>query len=85
MVPPPQLWIVRSAAGVPNLASSTNIGAFNLGNAVGAAISAAALSAGLGVHALPIGGAVLALLALAVVLSDAGWRRQSTALSPASR
>lgn len=45
-----------------------NIGAFNLGNALGAAAGGAALSLGLGYSAIaPVGG-VLALAALALVL-----------------
>lgn len=68
LVPPVQMRVMRAAAEAPGLASSVNIGAFNLGNAIGAAMGAAVLSAGLGYAAVMFGGAALALLALALVV-----------------
>ncbi|MDR7094857.1 MFS transporter [Hydrogenophaga laconesensis] len=68
LVPPIQMRVMRAAVGAPGLASSVNIGAFNLGNAIGAAMGAAVLSAGMGYAAVMYGGAVLALLALVLVV-----------------
>jgi DHA1 family inner membrane transport protein len=42
LVPPLQIRVMSAAADAPNLASSVNIGAFNLGNAIGAALRAGA-------------------------------------------
>lgn len=42
-----QAVVIAAAREAPNLASTFNISAFNLGNALGAGLSAAALSAGL--------------------------------------
>ena len=42
------------------LASSINVGAFNLGNALGAALGGAVISSGLGYAAIPVAGGLLA-------------------------
>jgi DHA1 family inner membrane transport protein len=52
LVPLLQTLIVRYAAAAPNLASTLNQGAFNLGNAVGAWSGSHLLSAGLPLSAL---------------------------------
>jgi DHA1 family inner membrane transport protein len=44
---PLQLLIIRAASGAPNLASSANISAFNIGNALGAALGAIVIAGGL--------------------------------------
>lgn len=71
IVPPTQMRVMRAAVGAPGLASSVNIGAFNLGNAVGAALGAAVLSAGMGYATVMFAGAVLALLSLPLVIWNA--------------
>lgn len=71
VVPPIQMRVMRAAAEAPGLASAVNIGAFNLGNAVGAAMGAAVLSAGLGYAAVMVAGAAVAILALLLVLWSA--------------
>lgn len=71
VVPPIQMRVMRAAAGAPGLASAVNIGAFNLGNALGAAMGAAVLSAGLGYAAVMFAGAAVAVLALLLVLWSA--------------
>jgi MFS transporter, DHA1 family, inner membrane transport protein len=43
---PLQLLIIRAASGAPNLASSANISAFNIGNALGAALGAIVIAEG---------------------------------------
>lgn len=63
-----QLRLVNAASEAPNLASTLNQSAFNVGNVVGPAIGAAALSSGLGFASLPWIGAILALLGLAVAV-----------------
>ncbi|HZV11314.1 MAG TPA: MFS transporter, partial [Novosphingobium sp.] len=47
LVPPLQVRVMTAAADAPNLASSVNIGAFNLGNAFGAALGGGVIAAGL--------------------------------------
>lgn len=68
VVPPLQMRVMAVAHEAPGLASSVNIGAFNLGNAVGAAAGGAVLSMGLSYAAVSITGAVLTALALLLVL-----------------
>lgn len=63
VVPPIQTRVVDSAIGAPNLASTLNQGAFNLGNAGGAWIGGAALTLGLDYASLPWVGAALAVAA----------------------
>lgn len=67
IVPPVQMRVMRAAAEAPGLASSINIGAFNLGNAIGAALGGAAISAGLGYVAVPVVGGLTAATGLALV------------------
>lgn len=69
LVSPLQIWVVEAATDAPNLASTLNQGAFNLGNATGAALGGAVLTAGLGYAALPWIGAAVAALALGLTLS----------------
>lgn len=68
IVPPLQMQVMEAASDAPNLASAMNIGAFNLGNAVGAALGGAVISAGLWYPAVSIAGAATAASALAFVL-----------------
>lgn len=68
VVPPLQMRVMRAATGAPGLASSVNIGAFNLGNALGAALGGGVLQAGLGFAAVSIAGGMLAALGLMLVL-----------------
>jgi DHA1 family inner membrane transport protein len=64
VVPLLQMRIVNEAADAPNLASTLNQGAFNLGNATGAWLGGAALVAGISYGMLPWVGAAVAVLAL---------------------
>jgi DHA1 family inner membrane transport protein len=68
LVPPLQMRVMKEAADAPNLASAMNIGAFNLGNAIGAALGGAVISAGLGYPAVSLAGAVMAGGGLVLVL-----------------
>ncbi|MFD1796629.1 MFS transporter [Paracoccus aurantiacus] len=67
IVPPIQTRVMKEAADAPGLASSVNIGAFNLGNAIGAAAGGAVISAGAGYAAVPVIGGLLAASGLALI------------------
>jgi len=77
VVPPLQSLVVQEASEAPNLASAMNIGAFNLGNAIGAALGGAVISAGLGLPAVSIAGAATAILGLMMTVF-LNRRRQAT-------
>ena len=64
LISPLQTRVVNEAAEAPNLASTLNQGAFNLGNAVGAWIGGLGLTFGMAYSDLPWIGAALAVLAL---------------------
>lgn len=67
IVPPVQMRVMQAASQAPGLASSVNVGAFNLGNAVGAALGGAVIGQGLGYAAVPLAGAALAAGGLGLV------------------
>lgn len=67
IVPPVQMRVMQAAHDAPGLASSINIGAFNLGNAIGAALGGAVISAGLGYAAVPVAGGLTAAAGLVLV------------------
>tara|TARA_R110000787_G_scaffold8094_3_gene27067 strand:+ start:15731 stop:16897 length:1167 start_codon:yes stop_codon:yes gene_type:complete len=69
IVPPLQMRVMAAASDAPNLASAMNIGAFNLGNAIGAAVGGGVISLHLGYPAVAMAGAGMALGGLALVLS----------------
>ncbi|AXQ48628.1 MFS transporter [Pseudomonas vlassakiae] len=71
LVPPLQMRVMDAAKDAPNLASAVNIGAFNLGNAIGAALGGAVINAGLGYSAVSFAGAGMALLGLLLTIA---WR-----------
>ena len=70
VVPPLQMRVMNAASEAPGLASSVNVGAFNLGNALGAAAGGAAISTGLGYAAVPVIGAIIAALGLLLVIGQ---------------
>ncbi|TRW96283.1 MFS transporter [Paracoccus sp. M683] len=67
IVPPVQMRVMQAAADAPGLASSVNIGAFNLGNAIGAALGGAVIAADLGYAAVPVVGGMTAAAGLTLV------------------
>ncbi|WP_408056530.1 MFS transporter [Tardiphaga alba] len=69
LVSPLQIWVVDAATDAPNLASTLNQGAFNLGNATGAWIGGIALNAGVHYGQLPLLAAGVALAGLAMTLT----------------
>jgi DHA1 family inner membrane transport protein len=77
-VAPLQTRVMTVAAKSPNLASSMNIGAFNLGNAMGAALGASVIGLGFSYRFVSISAAVLAFLSLALVLFSARRRDQAS-------
>lgn len=79
LVPPLQMRVMDAAKDAPNLASAVNIGAFNLGNAIGAALGGAVIDAGLGYPAVSFAGAGMAALGLVLTVA---WRSRPQ-VSPA--
>jgi DHA1 family inner membrane transport protein len=79
-VAPLQLWVLRRAQGAQSLASSLNIGAFNLGNAFGAWLGGMVIAHGAGLPALTWVGALVPTSALLVAV----WaiRREAGAAEP---
>jgi DHA1 family inner membrane transport protein len=65
---PLQSRIVEHASEAPNLASTLNQGAFNLGNAVGASLGGLLISAGLSYRTLPIASAAVTVVTLGLAL-----------------
>lgn len=78
LVPPLQMRVMEAAKDAPNLASAVNIGAFNFGNAIGAALGGAVINAGLGYPAISLAGAGMGALGLLMVLAMT-WRAQYAA------
>lgn len=85
LVPPLQAMVVQEAAEAPSLASAMNIGAFNLGNALGAVLGALMISAGFGLSAVPLAGAATAAVGLVMVLWFRYGRRQGPAVVTAEQ
>jgi DHA1 family inner membrane transport protein len=83
VVPLLQLRIVNEAASAPNLASTLNQGAFNLGNATGAWLGGAALIAGVSYGQLPLIGGAVAVLALAGAIVSTRLREPVEVVSAA--
>jgi DHA1 family inner membrane transport protein len=77
LVPPLQVRVMTAASDAPNLASAVNIGAFNLGNAIGAAIGGGVIAAGLGYRAVAVAGAIAAIIGLVAVMT-AVWTSRSS-------
>ena len=66
---PLQMWVMSRAKGsAETLASSLNIAAFNLGNAIGAFLAGLVLVHGGGLIAIPIAAALMPLAAILVML-----------------
>ena len=82
-VPPLQMWLLEKAEGAgQSLASSLNIAAFNLGNAIGAWLGGAVIDCGPGLGAVPLVAALAPLIALAIAL--VGRRLETPRLAAAS-
>ena len=70
LVPALQTRVMQVASEAPNLASSLNIGAFNLGNAIGAALGGGVIALGLGYPWVAVAGAGVAGAGLILVLTS---------------
>ncbi len=68
VVPPLQALVVAEASDAPSLASSMNIAAFNLGNAIGAALGGAVIHLGMGLPSVALAGAATSAAGLILVL-----------------
>lgn len=81
-VPGLQSRIMQYAGNAPTLASGANIGAFNVGNALGAWAGGLGIAAGLG-YTSPIWiGALITLVALTVILVAMGLAKKASAAAP---
>ncbi len=78
---PLQARIVEQAKGAPNLASTLNQGAFNLGNALGASLGGIVLTAGYGYNLLSFASAAVTCVTLAVIAGAAWVERRSLAVT----
>jgi MFS transporter, DHA1 family, inner membrane transport protein len=76
---PLQSRVVDQASDAPNLASTLNQGAFNLGNATGASLGGMLLTAGLGYRTLPIASAGVTLVTLLLALCSVRLDRKQAA------
>ncbi|GGU83711.1 MFS transporter [Pseudomonas laurentiana] len=83
-VPALQVNVVSFGKAAPNLVSTLNIGAFNLGNALGAWVGGTVIDQGLGLTRVPLAAAVLAVLALIVTLITFSQNSDNAELAPAT-
>jgi DHA1 family inner membrane transport protein len=81
-VPALQINVVNFAQAAPNLISTLNIAAFNAGNALGAWVGGAVISAGLGLPCVPLAASLLAVAALVLMVVSLRPRRR---LQPATQ
>ncbi|WP_266170471.1 MFS transporter [Dyella subtropica] len=75
-VPPLQMRVVQQAVDGPHLASTLNIAAFNLGNAIGAFIGGLVIDARLGLSMLGVAGAAMTVLGLLATLWSVAIERR---------
>lgn len=87
LVPPLQMRVMQAASDAPNLASAMNIGAFNLGNAIGAALGGAVIAGGFGYPAVAVAGAAASAsgLVFALVLARRAAPRSGPGMTEAER
>lgn len=79
-VPGLQTRVLDKASDAAALAATLNIGAFNLGNAIGAWVGGLVIDQGFGIAATALGGAGLALIGLmATAIGHAGDKAQKAA------
>jgi DHA1 family inner membrane transport protein len=83
-VPPLQMWVLEKAHGAgQSLASSFNIAAFNLGNAIGAWLGGVVIDRGPGLAAIPWVAALVPLTGLVVALISHRIETRRTSISSA--
>lgn len=83
-VAPLQLWVLRKATDAPSLASSLNIGAFNLANALGAWLGSETIARGYGLAALPWAAALITVAGIAIALLAVRGERADRGIAPAT-
>lgn len=76
-VAPLQSRVVHVAGDAPNLASTLNIAAFNLGNAGGAWLGGVVIAAGLGLPAVSLAGAAVTVAGLLATVASVVLERRS--------
>ncbi|WP_104062252.1 MFS transporter [Arthrobacter sp. 4R501] len=76
-VPGLQMRVMKYASSAPTLASGANIGAFNVGNALGAWLGGVTITAGLGYTSPIWAGAGITLLGLVVMIIAAGRAKRT--------
>ena len=76
-VPALQINVMVFGAKAPNLISTLNIGAFNVGNALGAWVGGSVIDHGLGLRAVPVAAGLLAVLALLATLQSLRLTRRA--------
>ncbi|TWI58514.1 DHA1 family inner membrane transport protein [Pseudomonas duriflava] len=76
-VPALQINVVTFGKEAPNLVSTLNIGAFNVGNALGAWVGGVVIDQGLGLTRVPLAASALALLALVLTYLTFSQARKS--------
>jgi DHA1 family inner membrane transport protein len=74
-VTPLQLLVIRAAGNAKDLASSVNISAFNIGNALGAALGGAVVASGAPLPSIGIAAALLALAGTLLAVLSMKWQR----------
>jgi len=79
-VPPLQTRVLDKAEGAPTLASAVNIGAFNLGNAIGPFLGGVVIDAGFGYTATAWVAALLGVAGLGVALASGAMDRRGARL-----
>jgi DHA1 family inner membrane transport protein len=82
-VPGLQMRVMKYASSAPTLASGANIGAFNVGNALGAWLGGVTITAGLGYTSPIWAGAGITLLGLAVMIIAALGAKRTAARAAA--
>lgn len=82
-VPALQVNVVSFGKAAPNLVSTLNISAFNVGNALGAWVGGTVIDHGLGLTRVPLAAAALAVLALIVTFLTF-YRGGTAGLAPAT-
>ncbi|ADD43560.1 MFS transporter [Stackebrandtia nassauensis] len=76
-VPPLQMRVLNEAEGAPALASAANIGAFNLGNALGPFLSGITIEAGLGLGSAAWVGVALGVVGLSIAVVSGTMDRRA--------
>jgi DHA1 family inner membrane transport protein len=82
-VAPLQSRVVHVAGDAPNLASTFNIAAFNLGNAGGAWLGGAVLAAGYAMPVVSLAGAAVTVAGLLATMASVALERRAVSLAAA--